>query len=368
MAGAKPRYVFLDVLRGFAIMAILLIHSSNHFLYGIMPVGESEWLASLDSGVRDVLYFLFEGKSYAIFAMLFGLSYALQYDNQRKRGGDFGWRMIWRLLWLLLFGALNAVFFSGGDPLVFYALCMVVVVPLRRASIKWLWVVAVVMIMQPLELINHFAPFIDNLHYDYYEELTPYTVEGDFFAMAWANVTVGLKACLMWAVETGRFTQTIGLFLLGMIIYRKRWFAIEGRVLRRALMVAFLFLVNIFVVNLAYPNPWVTMIYNLAFAAFMVLSIMSLYQMTKGGALWRAFAKLGQMSLTNFVAQSVICSFLFYPWGLHLSPYLGVTASVLVGVGVGLFQVAFSTWWLRHHRRGPLEGIWHTLTWVGAKK
>lgn len=131
----------VDALRGFAISAILLIHSSNHFLYSGTPQCSSEWLLQLDEILKSFLYFIFEGKAYSIFALLFGFTYALQLEKRISKGMDMKYRMMWRMFLLALFGFFNAVFFAGGDPLIFYALCMIPVIFLRHAGNKILfWV------------------------------------------------------------------------------------------------------------------------------------------------------------------------------------------------------------------------------------
>lgn len=55
----------VDALRGFAISAIILIHSSNHFLYSGIPKSSPEWLLQLDEILKSFLYFIFEGKAYS---------------------------------------------------------------------------------------------------------------------------------------------------------------------------------------------------------------------------------------------------------------------------------------------------------------
>ena len=129
----KNRIVIIDALRGFAIAAILLIHTSNHFLYhSELIYNYPTWLTQLDSNVINFLYFIFENKANTFFALLFGVSYAIQLNNQKIKGRNFAGRMAWRMLILILFGIVNACFHSGGDPLIYYALIMLCIIPLRN--------------------------------------------------------------------------------------------------------------------------------------------------------------------------------------------------------------------------------------------
>jgi uncharacterized protein len=73
------------------------------------------------------------------------------------------------------------------------------------------------------------------------------------------------------------------------------------------------------------------------------------------------------MSLSNYVMQSIIGSFIYYGYGLGLYKHTGATYSLLIGLLLAVMQGYFSAWWMRHHRKGPLETLWHKATWVGIK-
>ena len=127
---SKERILAIDALRGFAVMGIILLHNIEHFNYYSFPKTDSPLLASLDKHLWDMLFFIFSGKAYAIFALLFGFTFYLQSRNCEKRGEDFRNRYMWRLVLLLGFGFINASFFPG-EILVLYALLGFVLVPVR---------------------------------------------------------------------------------------------------------------------------------------------------------------------------------------------------------------------------------------------
>lgn len=95
-----------DVLRGLAVMGIIILHSIEHFNFYSFPdtAGQSAWLNFSDKAIWNGLFFMFGGKAYAIFALLFGFSFFIQDDNQRLRGNDFRLRFCWRLILLFLIG------------------------------------------------------------------------------------------------------------------------------------------------------------------------------------------------------------------------------------------------------------------------
>jgi uncharacterized protein len=75
------------------------------------------------------------------------------------------------------------------------------------------------------------------------------------------------------------------------------------------------------------------------------------------------FAAAGQMALTNYLAQSVVLSLLFYGYGLGLFGRLGSTAAACVGLTLYAAQLAISRAWLKRYRFGPVEWLWRSLTY-----
>ena len=93
----SSRIEVVDALRGFAVMAILLVHNLEHFIFPVYPENSPGWLNVLDQGVLNSIFALFAGKAYAIFALLFGFTFYMQSNNQKKQGKDFGNRYLCRL-------------------------------------------------------------------------------------------------------------------------------------------------------------------------------------------------------------------------------------------------------------------------------
>ena len=84
-----------DILRGIAIAGIILIHFIEQLNFYMFPEPTSEFWAAANKIVWDSTFFLLAGKMYAIFAMLFGLSFYIQHDNQAQKGIDFRPRFLW---------------------------------------------------------------------------------------------------------------------------------------------------------------------------------------------------------------------------------------------------------------------------------
>ena len=384
----NPRSEVVDALRGFAVMAILLVHNLEHFIFPVYPTSLPNWLNVLDQGVFSIVFALFAGKAYAIFALLFGFTFYIQSNNQRRQGKDFGYRFLWRLVLLAGFATVNAAFFPAGDVLLLFVVVGIILFFTRNWSDKAIFLTAAIFLLQPVEWYHYIANLINPLHQlpdlkvgEMYAEVADYTKAGNFWDFIVGNITLGQKASLLWAVNAGRFFQTAGLFLLGFYIGRKQLFVASEK--------NFCLWIKILIISALTFAPLYTlkelvmegdtivqqsvgtafdMWQKLAFTLVLVASFVLLYQR-------KAFSKsvsdlrfYGKMSLTNYVSQSIIGAFIYFPFGLSLAPYCGYTISLLIGILIFLLQVKFCKWWLSRHKQGPLEGIWHKWTWLGTNK
>ena len=106
---------------------------------------------------------------------------------------------------------------------------------------------------------------------------------------------------------------------------------------------------------------------KLAFTFVLVASFVLLYQREKFSKAVSSLKFYGKMSLTNYISQSIMGAIIYFPFGLYLAPYCGYTVSLLIGFILFLLQVSFCKWWLKGHKQGPLESLWHKLTWINSK-
>lgn len=221
----NSRIEVVDALRGFAVMAIILVHNLEHFIFPVYPTDSPNWLNILDQGIFNGIFSLFAGKAYAIFALLFGFTFYIQTNNQRKRGKDFGYRFLWRLILLVGFATLNAAFFPAGDVLLLFVVTGPILFFTRNWSNKAIIITSVIFLLQPIEWYHYIANLINPTHRlpnlkvgEMYAEVAEYIKGGNFWDFILGNITLGQKASLLWAINAGRFFQTAGLFLLGFYI------------------------------------------------------------------------------------------------------------------------------------------------------
>ena len=384
----NPRIEVVDALRGFAVMAIILVHNLEHFIFPVYPTDSPAWLNVLDQGVFNGVFSLFAGKAYAIFALLFGFTFYIQTNNQKKQGKDFGYRFLWRMVLLVGFATLNAAFFPAGDVLLLFAVVSLVLFFTRNWSDKAILIASIFFLLQPVEWYHYIASLINPAHQlpdlkvgEMYAEVAAYTKAGNFGDFLLGNITLGQKASLFWAINAGRFFQTAGLFLLGFYIGRKRLFVSSERNLRiwvKTLIVAAISFAPLYTLKeLIMGNDAIVqqsagtafdMWQKLAFTLVLVASFVILYQNKTFGRAVGSLRFYGKMSLTNYITQSVIGAMVYFPIGLYLAPYCGYTVSLLIGLFTFFLQVLFCKWWLGKHKQGPLEYIWHKWTWIGTGK
>ena len=384
-----PRIEVVDALRGFAIMSIMFLHNIEHFDYYYLPEFLPEWMKVLDKIIWETLFFLFGGKSYAIFALLFGFSFYIQNDNQEKKGNDFRGRFLWRLLLLLGFGFVNTIFYEG-DILMIYAVLGIVLIPVCKWNDKAVFITAVILMAQPLEWIKFFYMLANpeyvpapNLSNSYFGMMGEYLKNNSFIEHAIGNLSIGRFASVFWSWENGRFFQAPALFMFGLLMGRRKLFitSIESTVFwKKALQYAFLLFVPLFTLKNILPqisirkeivdslSIIVTSWSNLAFMIFMVSAFILLYQKESIRNILSKLIPFGKMSLTNYIMQSIVGSFIYYRYGLGLVEYTGATYSLLIGIILFVLQLLFCTWWLKNHKQGPLEYIWHKATWISFGK
>ncbi|MBQ6879310.1 MAG: DUF418 domain-containing protein [Bacteroidales bacterium] len=374
-----------DILRGIAIGGIILIHFIEHMNFYSFPEPSSEFWAKINQAVWDSTFFLLAGKMYAIFAMLFGLSFYIQHDNQAQKGIDFRPRFVWRMVLLMLFGLFDLMFYNG-DILFLYAVCGLLVIPFIRASDKVILWAASILMLQPVELVYIIMGLIDPATQPmdlgsgaYWMQVYEATGNGSILDVAAAGIKYGLPINFLWAIENGRMTQTVCFFLFGMLLGRKRLFYNEGNNLARWKNIFIISLVGFIVILPMYYilpgmtearcvshslNVMLNMWKNFCMMMMIVSGVTLLYYKTSAKDWLIRIAPYGRMSLTNYLTQSIFGGLLFYNWGFGLFRHCGHTASFLMGACFIVIQFMFCQWWLKNHKRGPFEQLWYKATWI----
>lgn len=220
----NPRIEVVDALRGFAVMAILLVHNLEHFIFPVYPTDSPSWLNALDQGVFNSVFTLFAGKAYAIFALLFGFTFYIQMNNQKKQGKDFGYRFLWRLVLLVGFATLNAAFFPAGDVLLLFVVIGLVLFVARNWSDKAVIITAIIFLLQPVEWYHYIASLVNPAHQlpdlkvgTMYAEVAEYTKTGNWGGIPHGQHHAGTKGKFAVGGECRTFLPDGGIVPPGLL-------------------------------------------------------------------------------------------------------------------------------------------------------
>jgi uncharacterized protein len=164
------------------------------------------------------------------------------------------------------------------------------------------------------------------------------------------------------------FPRTLGLFLLGALVWRSGVLQKPDRALVLATAAGCIGLGAAMILlragnaiadaNVgALATPAGTILLALGYGAI----IIAVANSANGKVLLGWAAPLGRMAFTNYIAQSLIFGWIFYGYGLGLFGRLGAAEALAIGLVVYVAQVIFSGWWLGRYRYGPVEWLWRTL-------
>ena len=385
----SDRLSVVDALRGFALLAIVLLHNLEHYNLYCIPADTPQWLAGIDKAVWDTLFFLLAGNAYATFSLLFGFSFYIQMRNARRRGHDFRARFAWRMVLLAGFSQLHALFYNG-DILLLYAVCGLILIPASSWKDRTVLVVAAVLMLQPYAWGKIVYALFHPEYVDTNSMFVKYALSAEQVGMHgnWAqtlanNIGNGQLYSNLWQVEAGRLFQTPALFLHGMLLGRHDRFVNTPRSCafwRKVLIAGVAAAVPLYLLKtlvpphltnttiVSYYGIAVPRLYNFAFMSVLVaVFVLCWFRRGDGFRFQRFTIVYGRMSLTNYITQSVIGVAIYYQCGLGLWSSTGATACVLIGLAIFFVQLLFSRWWLSAHRQGPLETLWKRGTWIGVK-
>ena len=186
----------------------------------------------------------------------------------------------------------------------------------------------------------------------------------------------------LWCWEHGRFFQTTGHFILGMLAARRKIFTDAS--FKFGVVILFISLLLFLPLNAAreHIKEWINDTgtfqrqfrlildaYRYLAQSFIWISLFCLLWRNKFvNKVLKSLTFFGRMSLTNYIFMNVTGVLVFHGMGLGLYRYLGTTMSLLYAVAALTFQLIFSFYWLRNFKYGPLEYLWRKLTWIGYKK
>jgi uncharacterized protein len=417
----SSRLKLVDALRGIAVLGILMMNIPGFS----MPFYASETYKSdptnVNFWVSAVVSIFFEGKMRALFAMIFGASVILFVTNKESSGKSAVWLFYRRMFWLVLFGLVHAhLILWVGDILYVYGFCGMLVYPIRKVKSIYL-VMAVPLVacfsfisgtfvyqherevrlayVQAREAVDAGKTLTEpqskaleewrEIEKDYWPD-RQYANERTRMMKSDYSTVAGFIRPLAWKDETrylhAAILDSLPLMLLGIGLYKWGFLAGKWSVQNYRWMMAVGYGVGLVLVSYSFyddfkyhpnieanlrlleiqPVPWIRLIYPFQ-RILLVLAHVSLVALVyKSGifqALFRRLEAVGQIALTNYVMQSIICTLFFFGYGLNFYGELQYYQLFYVVFTIWALQLIISPLWLHYFRFGPLEWIWRSLTY-----
>ncbi len=390
---ATERIVAIDILRGFALLGILIMNIqgfampaaaySNPTAYGDLT-GANRWVWTLSHIFADQ-------KFMTIFSLLFGAGIVLMSEKLDARG-QRAWGLHYRrTFWLLLIGLAHAYLLWSGDVLVAYALCGFWVYWLRRLRPGWQMALGILVVSIPAlillvtSLTMQFTPpeMLQELRADWQPAAETIAEEVASYRGGWltqmdarvpATVEFQTFGLLFWALW-----RAGGLMLMGMALFR--WGVLTGSCSRRfyAGMVFLGLTIGLPVVSWGvvqnFANNW-TMEYSQfglgaqanywgsLFVSAAYIGLLMLFARSRALPwLQNALAAIGRTALSNYLLQTILATAIFYGHGLGLFGSVERVGQTGIVAAIWAFQLVVSPLWLRHYRFGPLEWLWRSLSY-----
>ncbi len=388
----RTRITSMDVLRGFALLGILLMNIQSFSMVGQAYLNPTAFgsFTGLNQWVWIFSHLIADQKFMSIFSMMFGASIIMITEGAERKNQSPSRIHYTRNFWLLVIGLIHAYVIWYGDILAPYAVCSFLVYPFRKISTTKQFILGIVLFAinsfgeifkgislthlsatEMKYLMGGWQPTIESVN----QEVSAYlgNLEHQFlqrFRTALMMHRTYFPSHYLWSVS--------GLMLMGMSIFKSGFLSgqLTNNFYRKVLFCSGLpgaLLVTIGIIfnfnanwSMEYAmffgsqfNYWGSL--GMAFAYISVIILMCKNGWFKG--LTSRFAAIGRTALSNYLFQSLICTTLFYGFGFSLFGQVERVGQLVIVFGIWLLQLYISPIWVRYFQYGIMEWIWRSLTY-----
>ena len=379
----------LDLIRGFAVLGILIMNITNfsHVNVAYMNPTIGAGLEGYNQYFHAFNYIFADTRFMSIFSILFGAGVVLFTNNAESKGKRAGVLHFKRMFWLLFFGFVHAYLIWEGDILVTYAICGCLIYMLRKKTIRSLLILAVILFAVPItfNLMTYYGLTMDELestfaffHPSNEQIATEIKImQGSFIEQMPVRLENAIEfQTFVFLIET--FWRTTSLMLLGMILYRKGVLSADKSLSYYNKMILIGFGIGLIVsltgLNQSYDSEWsgtyvmsIGANYKIFSGLFMAIGYIGLviWCFKKGifKKLQNRLQATGRMAFTNYIGMSIICTLIFNGHGLGLYGTLDRLQQFLIVVAIWVLILIVSPLVLKKYKFGPLERLWRKLTY-----
>lgn len=365
-------------------MSILAVNGSTPAFTVKIPV--------LDRLLQDLILFFVESKFFTLFSLLFGIGFAIQIQSAERQGNAFLPRISRRMAGLLLFGIAHILLLWDGDILVIYAITGAILIAFRKTIFTRIriWVIALLGVPALLVAAVFSYTLIARLSTS---AAATFKKNDDSLAKSFADTTAtqnllhnNFSAGIADRIHTylnlsplllSRIPTVLAMFLIGLYLGRSNFIRnlpdkvdLLKRIRFWGLSTGFTLMFVIVVGTKSFPTVTALVgiiedqylagpVLCLGYAAAFTLAFLKQPHLL----VFKFFARVGQMALTNYLSQSLVLTFLSYGWGLGLALRLNGFQVLAICLILYPTQVVLSSLWLCNFRYGPLEWVWRCITY-----
>lgn len=386
----SSRIQVVDTIRGIALWGILIFNIQTYALFAFLEP-EQVYQLQLDkqetyAPLQFIFHVLVNGQFYTIYSFLFGLGFYLLWQKNNLLGLNAN-KIFKRRLWILLaIGLIHAFIFWFGDILHKYALFGFTLIYFNKKSIKTIfkWIAGLLLFSIVLQVLLALLSPATNTNDPETERVIMQVVDtwqqGSFWevlglqklgvAMLWVmGIMNGLAGIIHYLI----------MFLLGLIAGKSNFFSqipkYRAGIFKTGLLV---FPIALILKSFAHLDILGVQIFNVPaydkltaslsnFIAVPLLTVGYLIFLTlvlsqSNSPVFKWIGNAGRLGLTNYLMQTIICMLLFYGYAGGLSGRLTLLQTFLCTIPIFIFQVVFSTIWLKYFKTGPMEKLWRRLS------
>jgi uncharacterized protein len=379
----KERVKVIDGMRGFSLIGILMANMLI-FQYGIWGKDELQHfqLFTGDEVANTWLRIFVEGSFMPIFMFLFGYSLIKFKEKLEKGGGKAKRHIIRRSFLLLALGLIHSIFIWEGDILFTYGfLGLIMMIFLnRKKKTMLIWASVLFVLTSFMGLGTMEETKEEDIRMDaYVEKASEIYVTGNYSEIKEfrnsAEDPLGLPPAAYFFLFFLSPFFLCPIFLFGMYAAKSDWFTQPKQERKRYLVGSVLIVpAGLLLKTVAYAFPdsaWsgvAGMLGGPLLAVGYIFAFALLYTM-EFNPLLALFEKVGRLSLSNYLLQSIICTTLFYGYGIGLFGKIGVLNGILLAIVIYSLQVAISHWYLSYWKVGPVERVMRMGTyWQWRRK
>ncbi|WP_411747943.1 DUF418 domain-containing protein [Psychrobacillus psychrotolerans] len=378
--GVNERIISIDVMRGFALLGIFVVNMlffHSPYIY----INPYTWFQNpSDYETFKMIDIFVQGSVYPLFSMLFGYGLAMQFLKSTANGGPFAKFAVRRLTVLLIIGCIHAFLIWAGDILITYALAGFVLILMIRLKPIWLLLISIFLFLIPNGLLYglvYLGSLLEpnaTIIYTGIQEIEASIVAygqgswGDIFSQRLADwlymsgnglivismlftivpfLLLGAAAAKWKLIERARELKVYWMITVLVML-------IVGTVIK---WLPYLLEANLFTMGIqdTFGGP----LQAIAYAGIIAL----VCSIPFAAKILSPISKVGRMSMTTYLMQSIIATTIFYAYGFGLYGKIDLSTGTWMAIGIYAFQVVFAEIWFTKFKQGPVEMLWRKLTY-----